>query len=92
MTKIIKLVEERQLCSLPWVHTEVTLQDDSIKPCCKYTASFGKISDGFKNVWHNDHAKALRQDWMAGVNVAACSACDVDEQSFSYKKWKNNLC
>jgi sulfatase maturation enzyme AslB (radical SAM superfamily) len=90
MTKIIKLVEERQMCSLPWVHTELSMQHDNVKPCCKYRNTLGKISDGFTNVWYNDQAKKLRQDWLDGVSIPECASCDVAPEAFSYKKWKNN--
>jgi sulfatase maturation enzyme AslB (radical SAM superfamily) len=89
MTKIIKLVEEKQMCSLPWVHAELSLQHDNIKPCCKYRDTLGKISDGFINVWMNERSNQLRQDWVNGVHRNECSACDVSDDAFSYKKWKN---
>lgn len=89
MTKIIKLVEEKGMCSLPWVHAEVDLQNNTIKPCCKYTKSLGKASDGFTNVWMNQQTEKLRQDWIANTPPSECSACIVGEDTFSYKKWKN---
>ncbi len=89
MTKIIKLVEEKQMCSLPWVHVEVNLQEDSVRPCCKYIGNTGKVSDGFTNTWMNEENKNLRQNWIDGVPVSKCSPCAVNKESFSYKKWKN---
>jgi sulfatase maturation enzyme AslB (radical SAM superfamily) len=91
MTKIIKLVEEHGMCSLPWVHTELSLQDDKIRPCCKYRDSLGKISDGFVNVWTNERGTKLRQDWLNGIPRSECQSCDVPNDAFSYKKWKNKF-
>jgi sulfatase maturation enzyme AslB (radical SAM superfamily) len=90
MTKIIKLVEEKQMCSLPWVHTELSMQHDNVKPCCKYRDTLGKISDGVTKVWYNDRIRKLRQDWLDGVSIPECVSCDVADDAFSYKKWKNN--
>ncbi len=91
MTKIIKLVEEKGMCSLPWVHTEIDLQNNSIKPCCKYTENLGPVSEGFTNVWFNERSSQLRQDWINGVNRQECKSCDVGSDAFSYKKWKNKF-
>jgi pyruvate-formate lyase-activating enzyme len=91
MPKIIKLVEEKQMCSLPWVHAELSLQHDNVKPCCKYGDTLGKISDGFVNVWNNQYSQQLRQDLVDGVKRNECKACDVSPDAFSYKKWKNSL-
>ncbi len=89
MTKIIKLVEEKQMCSLPWVHTEVNLQNNTIKPCCKYTENLGPVSEEFTNVWFNKRSEKLRMEWIANTPPSECSACIVGEDAFSYKKWKN---
>ncbi len=91
MTKIIKLVKEQEMCSLPWVHTEVNLQSNQVQPCCKYGDSLGKLSDGFANVWLNDASGQLRTDWRNGVSVNNCSACHVNSDAFSYKKAKNGI-
>jgi sulfatase maturation enzyme AslB (radical SAM superfamily) len=90
MTKIIKLVEEKQLCSLPWVHTEIDLQNDYVKPCCKFTEKFGNVSDGFSTTWNNSYSNQLRQDLLNDINRIQCSSCNVGPEAFSYKKWKND--
>lgn len=91
MAKIIRLVEEHQMCSLPWVHAEIDLQNNSIKPCCKYLENLGNVSEGFTNVWMNQHTQQLRQDWISNITPTACSSCVVSDDAFSYKKWKNQL-
>lgn len=91
MTKIINLVEEKQMCSLPWVHTYLALHDDSIKPCCHYRGSIGKVSDGLSTEWFNQKATNIRDTWLADQPTPSCGVCDVGPESFSYKKWKNNV-
>lgn len=83
-----KMVEEQNVCSLPWLHAEVNLQNNSVQPCCKYKGSLGQVSDGLSNVWHNNF-QSLRNDFVNGTIVQQCTACDVPEDVFSYKKWKN---
>ena len=89
MTKIIKLVEEKQMCSLPWVHAYLSFHNDSIKPCCHYRNEVGKISNGLTKEWFNSSSNDLRENWIQNMPPQNCVACDVDAQSFSYKKWKN---
>ncbi len=89
MGKIIKLVEERQMCGLPWVHTELNFQSNTIQPCCKYNGSLGSISDGLNKVWNNSESNRLRTQWVNDGGASKCSACNVDDSSFSYKKVKN---
>lgn len=77
------------ICSVPWLHTEINLQTNQIVPCCKYIGkSLGSPSD-FINVWHGKEYSQLRQDLANNVNRSECVACDVAEDSFSYKKFKN---
>jgi len=91
MTKIIKLVEEKQMCSLPWVHAEVDLQNNSIQPCCKYLGNLGDASDGFSKVWMNENSRELRKNWIDDNPPDECSACDTKDHEFSYKELKNRF-
>lgn len=91
MTKIIKLVEERGMCSLPWAHAYIAFHDNKIKPCCHYRGETGRISNGLSNEWFNDSAVELRTRWINGEHIPECGHCDVGEGSFSYKKWKNTF-
>ena len=86
---LTKLVEQDG-CSLPWLHTEINLQNNEIRPCCKYKQSIGTVTD-FKSVWFNDQFSTLRSDIINNRSHLPCSACDVNKDSFSYKKWKNDV-
>lgn len=77
------------ICSVPWLHTEINLQTNQILPCCKYTGnSLGSPRD-FVKVWQGVEYSELRQDLANNINRSECRACDVAEDSFSYKKFKN---
>jgi MoaA/NifB/PqqE/SkfB family radical SAM enzyme len=77
------------ICSVPWLHTEINLQTNSIFPCCKYDGpSLGKPQD-FIEVWAGKEYSQLRQDLANNIIRSECQACDVAEDSFSYKKFKN---
>lgn len=78
------------VCSVPWLHTEINLQNNRILPCCKYTGeSLGSPVD-FLQVWSGEKYSQLRQDLANNVHRTECRACDVATNSFSYKKFKNN--
>ncbi len=85
---IKKLVMEKGVCSLPWVHTDISLTNDKVTTCCKYDGNIGTSLEPFPIVWARDFKK-LRNDLSSGVSVKECHACDVAESAFSYKKWKN---
>lgn len=77
------------ICSVPWLHTEINLQNNKIFPCCKYNGpSLGKPQD-FIEVWKGNEYSQLRQDLANNIARSECRACDVAEDSFSYKKFKN---
>lgn len=82
-----KLIEQDG-CSLPWLHTEINLQSNQSKPCCKYTEESGPAVD-FKSTWFGDKFSKLRSDIVNDKSHVQCHACDVNNDSFSYKKWKN---
>lgn len=83
-----RLVEEQDVCSLPWLHAEVNLQNNTVHPCCKYHGNIGHVSEGLANVWQNNF-ESLRNNFVNGIKVDQCKACDVPQDVFSYKKWKN---
>lgn len=89
MTTIKDIVDSGG-CSLPWLHVEVSLQQDKIWPCCKYKDPVGKASDNLLSVWNNDKFNKLRDDHKNQQEHYACKACMVAKDAFSYKKFKND--
>jgi sulfatase maturation enzyme AslB (radical SAM superfamily) len=85
---IKQLVQERNVCSLPWVHTDISLTNNKVTTCCKYDGDIGTSLESFPIVWARDFKK-LRENLANGVPVKECHACDVPDDAFSYKKWKN---
>jgi MoaA/NifB/PqqE/SkfB family radical SAM enzyme len=77
------------MCSIPWVHAEVDLQNNSFKPCCKYTEPVGRVTDGVGVVWNGPQLNELRDQMMAGKTVEACAACNRPDSEFTYRAWKN---
>lgn len=77
-------------CSLPWVHSEISFQSGKISPCCKYTNG-EDFNDGFSSAWTGTLFSNLREDIISNKPHKECSACDVNPSSFSYKKWKNEV-
>ena len=84
-----KLVEQGG-CSLPWLHTEINLQSNQVTPCCKYKEHAGPANE-FKSSWYGNRFSKLRSDIVNDVKHHECHACDVSKDSFSYKKWKNDV-
>jgi sulfatase maturation enzyme AslB (radical SAM superfamily) len=78
------------LCSIPWIHTEINLQANQVRPCCKYTGSFGQPAD-FSNIWHGQEYTKLRNRIAGGSLPQECSACAVADDVFSYKSYKNKI-
>ncbi len=80
---------KNNICSIPWLHTEINLQNNKISPCCKYISdSMGNPAD-FLSVWTGEKYSQLRQDLANNIDRPECAACAVPEESFSYKKFKN---
>lgn len=77
-------------CSLPWLHTDINLQGNHSRPCCKYTEELGSAVD-FKSSWFGPGFSKLRNDIINNSSHTQCRACDVSQDSFSYKKWKNKV-
>jgi sulfatase maturation enzyme AslB (radical SAM superfamily) len=81
---------ENDICSIPWLHTEVYLQNNSVIPCCKWKGpSLGSPKD-FVKIWSGSDYSKLRTDLLNKTNRTECSACDVGPNDFSYKKFKNS--
>lgn len=78
------------LCSIPWLHTEINLQVNQVRPCCKYTGSMGTPAE-LSTAWHSKEYTALRNSMASGTLPPACSACDVPNTVFSYKTYKNSV-
>lgn len=91
MTKLTDFIESSNVCSLPWVHTEINLQNNSISPCCKYRAKLGDAADGFNVIWFGPHSNKLRTDMLNNVTRHECIACNNKEGAFTYKDWKNKF-
>lgn len=89
MTSLYKIVSENGMCSLPWLHVEVSLANNSANPCCKFQDKLETIDKEFPVVWFGNKFNELRSSMLSEQNIKACAACDVPESVFSYKKWKN---
>jgi len=76
-------------CSIPWLHTEINLQTNQVKPCCKYTKPIG-LPENFIKVWNNAEYNALRESMKQHVLPTECEACAVPDNTFSYKDFKNS--
>ena len=85
------LVEQKDVCSLPWVHLELNLHNDRVQPCCKWEGSIGRISEGALDLWQGPKFSQLRQQHLSGLPPPECRACQGSPEEFSYKTWKNQL-
>jgi sulfatase maturation enzyme AslB (radical SAM superfamily) len=81
------IINQRQ-CSIPWLHTEINLQNNSVMPCCKYTKSIGRPED-FIKIWSGAEYQKLRTDITKGNIHTGCVKCYVPSSEFSYKDLKN---
>lgn len=82
------LINDGNRCTIPWLHTEINLQNNDARPCCKYTSSLGKAED-FIKVWRSEEYQKLRTDIINKIPHANCNACDVSDDAFSYRNFKN---
>lgn len=89
MNDLYKIVNEKGMCSLPWLHVEINFHNNTIQPCCKFKGNLGNLQTEFPVTWHGGQFNKLRKDMLNGVNVENCVECEVPEGVFSYKKWKN---
>ena len=80
MTTVEKALESKTFCIYPWIHQYVG-PDGEVKPCCIYQpndSGLGNIKkNSLKEIWNNDLTKQLRLDMLNGVEIPACSLCNV---------------
>lgn len=88
MKSLKKLVLEDNVCPIPWVHVEIHGPVNEVFPCCKYKKNAGLIEKNFLPVWHNKEYQSIRADFLSNTKHENCEACNVSNDSFSYKKWK----
>ncbi len=88
MTKLITLVNEHSVCSLPWIQAEVNFLTNEIKPCCRYTGKLGNLSDGLKTIWLSDAAASLRHRTADLEQIHECRLCN-DPIGAVYRDFKN---
>lgn len=80
----------QNLCSLPWLHTEISLQNNQVRPCCKYKFPVEGV-DNFIKIWNGPEFSQLRETIKQGSLPPGCSACNVPTNVFSYKSFKNAI-
>jgi hypothetical protein len=90
MTQLKTLLKEKNICSVPWLHTELDFQNDTIKTCSKATDSVGLLSEGLPVVWINQKYRDIRQSFLNEVYPTQCSSCNITEPGWSYKNIKND--
>lgn len=81
-------IQEKGLCSVPWLSVEIQLQKNNISPCCKYMGETLTLDSDFKESWNSELYKNLRQKFINGELVPECAKCNNGER-FSYKDFKN---
>lgn len=81
---------KNDVCSVPWLHTEINLQSNKILPCCKFDDPGLGSPQNFIEVWKGKKYSQLRHDLANKISRPECQACNVPDDSFSYKKFKNN--
>ena len=91
MNTLKDLVINENRCSIPWLHTEISLQTNTVIACCKYHSPLGKLNNSFKSIWHAEPYQKLRNDIANKIEHSACSACAVPDSVFSYKTYKNQV-
>lgn len=83
------LIENGNRCIIPWIHTEISLQNNTVKPCCKYSIPLGGL-DNFESIWHGAEYNKLRSDIVNNIEHKLCDACNVPDTEFSYRSYKNS--
>ncbi len=89
MPSIKEIVLSKDACSIPWLHTEISLQNQTVRPCCKYNGTIGDLKKEFSITWFDKPYQSLRQQFKQGTQPEQCSACNLPDDAFSYKNWKN---
>lgn len=63
------------LCTLPWMHLEVS-NKGNIKPCCVSQQVLGNIKkDKIKEIFFNDQMQTLRHQMLSGSKPSGCDEC-----------------
>jgi sulfatase maturation enzyme AslB (radical SAM superfamily) len=83
------LIENGNRCSIPWIHTEINLQNNTVKPCCKYPISLGSLNN-FESIWYSEEYNKLRSDIVNNIEHKNCNKCNVPDTEFSYRNYKNS--
>jgi radical SAM protein with 4Fe4S-binding SPASM domain len=81
MNKIIPIVKEVQtktLCAIPWMHLAFE-PSGKVVPCCLTSAHSyfaGDLNkDTIEEIWNSDNMKALRKDMINGIEPKVCDKC-----------------
>ena len=89
MTQLKTLITKPTFCSLPWKHVELNLVKDSVSTCPRSVTTMGSITDGVPVVWTNQTYNSIRQSFLAENIPVACTECDGDYTTVSYKQHRN---
>lgn len=82
------IIENGNRCAVPWLHTQLNLQNNTVAPCCKYKKLESPV-ESFIEIWTDGEFKSLRKDIVDGKINQNCEACNVPDTSFSYRSFKN---
>ena len=83
-----ELINDGNRCAIPWLHSQLNLQNNSVSPCCKYKNISSPV-ESFIKIWRGSEFEQLRQDILDNVPHEKCSACNVPDNVFSYRDLKN---
>lgn len=90
MNPLNKLVDEKKVCSLPWLLAEIQLHKHYLGPCCKYEENLGSLEENeLPVVWFGEKFKNFRQRIAEGNPLEGCKTCYISDSVFSYKDKKN---
>jgi MoaA/NifB/PqqE/SkfB family radical SAM enzyme len=85
-----ELIKNGNRCAIPWLHSQLNLQNNSVSPCCKYKDLIRPV-ESFIKIWKGSEFKKLRQDILDNVHHEKCSSCNVPDDVFSYRDLKNKI-
>lgn len=83
-------------CYFPWFHQRVNT-DGTAYPCCSWDSKSDDFKIHYKEFFHSDKMKSIREEMLVGKIPAGCSICKQNEEigSFSQrsisKSFKLNL-
>ncbi len=89
MPKLSTLIQNPLFCSVPWVHTEIDVPNNSVRTCPRGTFEMGKFSDGVPVVWTNEKYSKLRQDFMDNIQSDNCIDCASGGDTKTFRSDKN---